>query len=76
MAHCRGALSGEHAHRGHGDLLNHPVAPVHGGGCLSHLAQQLINVDKMSLQAWCALINCLSLQKEHQTAIKVLPACT
>jgi anaphase-promoting complex subunit 3 len=37
---------------------------------LSHLAQQLVDADKMSPQAWCALGNCFSLQKEHQTAIK------
>jgi anaphase-promoting complex subunit 3 len=37
---------------------------------LSHLAQQLVDADKMCPQAWCALGNCFSLQKEHQTAIK------
>jgi len=37
---------------------------------LSHLAQQLIDADKLSPQAWCALGNCFSLHKEHPTAIK------
>ncbi|ELR10852.1 tetratricopeptide repeat domain containing protein [Acanthamoeba castellanii str. Neff] len=43
---------------------------------LSHLAQQLVDADKMCPQAWCALGNCFSLQKEHQTAIKFFQRAT
>ncbi|URD76421.1 Tetratricopeptide repeat [Musa troglodytarum] len=37
---------------------------------LSYLAQELISVDRLSPQAWCALGNCYSLQKDHETALK------
>jgi len=43
---------------------------------LSHLAQQLIDADKLSPQAWCALGNCFSLHKEHPTAIKFFQRAT
>ncbi|KAJ7380485.1 anaphase-promoting complex subunit cdc27 [Desmophyllum pertusum] len=37
---------------------------------LSALAQDLVETDRTSPQAWCATGNCFSLQKEHDTAIK------
>ncbi|XP_010913871.1 cell division cycle protein 27 homolog B isoform X1 [Elaeis guineensis] len=37
---------------------------------LSYLAQELISVDRLSPQAWCAMGNCYSLQKDHETAVK------
>ncbi|KAG4075080.1 hypothetical protein HA402_008145 [Bradysia odoriphaga] len=37
---------------------------------LSALAQNLIAQDKLSPVTWCALGNCFSLHKEHETAIK------
>ncbi|WCJ40847.1 hypothetical protein M5689_021747 [Euphorbia peplus] len=37
---------------------------------LSHLAQELIAVDRLAPQSWCAIGNCYSLQKDHETAIK------
>ncbi|XP_074576933.1 cell division cycle protein 27 homolog B-like [Curcuma longa] len=38
---------------------------------LSYLAQELISVDRLSPQAWCALGNCYSMQKDHETALKI-----
>lgn len=37
---------------------------------LSALAQDLVDIDKLSPEAWCATGNCFSLQKEHDVAIK------
>lgn len=37
---------------------------------LSALAQQAVDVDKYSPEAWCIVGNCFSLQKEPETAIK------
>ncbi|XP_078443361.1 CDC27 family protein isoform X2 [Wolffia australiana] len=37
---------------------------------LSYLAQELISTDRLSPQAWCAIGNCYSLQKDHETALK------
>lgn len=37
---------------------------------LSALAQDLVSQDKLSPVTWCALGNCFSLHKEHETAIK------
>ncbi|KQK17639.1 cell division cycle protein 27 homolog B isoform X4 [Brachypodium distachyon] len=37
---------------------------------LSYLAQELISVDRLSPQAWCAVGNCFSLRKDHETALK------
>ncbi|XP_014674932.1 PREDICTED: cell division cycle protein 27 homolog [Priapulus caudatus] len=37
---------------------------------LSALAQELSDCDKESPEAWCAVGNCFSLQKEHDAAIK------
>uniref|UniRef100_A0A6B2KZ77 UDP-N-acetylglucosamine--peptide N-acetylglucosaminyltransferase SPINDLY n=1 Tax=Arcella intermedia TaxID=1963864 RepID=A0A6B2KZ77_9EUKA len=39
---------------------------------LSYLAQQLTEMDRNSAGAWCAVGNCFSLQKEHETALKFL----
>ncbi|XP_039142291.1 cell division cycle protein 27 homolog B isoform X2 [Dioscorea cayenensis subsp. rotundata] len=37
---------------------------------LSYLAQELISTDRLAPQAWCAMGNCYSLQKDHETALK------
>ena len=37
---------------------------------LSALAQDLIQMDPETPQAWCAVGNCFSLQKEHEAAIR------
>lgn len=37
---------------------------------LSHLAQQVQELDRLAPQTWCVLGNCFSLQKEHETALK------
>ncbi|XP_058101665.1 cell division cycle protein 27 homolog B isoform X2 [Magnolia sinica] len=37
---------------------------------LSYLAQELISTDRLSPQSWCAIGNCYSLQKDHETALK------
>ncbi|XP_068647637.1 cell division cycle protein 27 homolog B-like [Aristolochia californica] len=37
---------------------------------LSYLAQELISTDRLSPQAWCAIGNCYSLQKDHEVALK------
>lgn len=39
---------------------------------LSSLAQDLVDHNKESPVAWCAMANCFSLQKEHDLAIKFL----
>ncbi|KAK9099059.1 hypothetical protein Syun_026104 [Stephania yunnanensis] len=37
---------------------------------LSYLAQELISTDRLASQSWCAIGNCYSLQKDHETALK------
>ncbi|KAK9014039.1 hypothetical protein V6N11_005212 [Hibiscus sabdariffa] len=37
---------------------------------LKYLAQELILVDRFAPQTWCAIGNCYSLQKDHETAVK------
>ncbi|KEH21848.1 cell division cycle-like protein [Medicago truncatula] len=37
---------------------------------LSYLAQELIQTDRLAPQSWCAMGNCYSLQKDHETALK------
>ncbi|KAF7851880.1 hypothetical protein BT93_L2025 [Corymbia citriodora subsp. variegata] len=37
---------------------------------LSYLAQELIATDRLASQSWCAMGNCYSLQKDHETALK------
>ena len=37
---------------------------------LSALAQDLVEEDRESPQAWCTTGNCFSLQKEHEAAIR------
>ncbi|GAB2222023.1 hypothetical protein Droror1_Dr00013220 [Drosera rotundifolia] len=37
---------------------------------LSYLAQELVSTDRLAPQAWCAMGNCYSLQKDHDTALK------
>lgn len=37
---------------------------------LSYLAQELVSTDRLASQSWCAMGNCYSLQKDHETALK------
>ncbi|KAF8031265.1 hypothetical protein BT93_D0458 [Corymbia citriodora subsp. variegata] len=37
---------------------------------LSYLAQELIATDRLAPQAWCAMGNCYSLQRDPETALK------
>uniref|UniRef100_A0A0E0C929 Uncharacterized protein n=1 Tax=Oryza meridionalis TaxID=40149 RepID=A0A0E0C929_9ORYZ len=37
---------------------------------LSYLAQDLVSIDRLSPQAWCAVGNCFALRKDHETALK------
>ncbi|XP_062090877.1 cell division cycle protein 27 homolog B [Humulus lupulus] len=37
---------------------------------LSYLAQELVSTDRLAPQSWCAMGNCFSLQKDHETALK------
>ncbi|XP_027188526.1 cell division cycle protein 27 homolog B-like isoform X2 [Cicer arietinum] len=37
---------------------------------LSYLAQELTQTDRLAPQSWCAMGNCYSLQKDHETALK------
>ncbi|KAJ7969551.1 Cell division cycle protein 27 like B [Quillaja saponaria] len=37
---------------------------------LSYLAQELISTDRLAPQSWCAMGNCYSLRKDHETAMK------
>ncbi|KAL1920559.1 uncharacterized protein VTP21DRAFT_936 [Calcarisporiella thermophila] len=37
---------------------------------LSYLAHELVEFDRLSPQAWCAVGNCFSLKKEHDMAVK------
>lgn len=37
---------------------------------LSYLAQELLQIDRLAPQTWCAMGNCYSLQKDHDTALK------
>lgn len=37
---------------------------------LSFLAQQVLEYDKLSAEAWIVVGNCFSLQKDHETALK------
>ncbi|KAK8545220.1 hypothetical protein V6N12_026058 [Hibiscus sabdariffa] len=37
---------------------------------LSYLARELISTDRLAPQSWCAMGNCYSLQKDHETALK------
>ncbi|CAH9055565.1 unnamed protein product [Cuscuta epithymum] len=39
---------------------------------LSYLAQELVSTDKLAPQSWCAMGNCYSSQKDHETALKNL----
>ncbi|KAL6563551.1 Cell division cycle protein 27 B [Orobanche gracilis] len=37
---------------------------------LSYLDQELISTDRLAPQSWCAMGNCYSLQKDHETALE------
>jgi anaphase-promoting complex subunit 3 len=36
---------------------------------LAHLAQKVVDWDRLSPEAWCVVGNCFSLQKDHETAL-------
>lgn len=36
---------------------------------IAHLAQRVVDFDRLSPEAWCVVGNCFSLQKEHETAL-------
>lgn len=36
---------------------------------IAHLAQKVVDFDRLSPEAWCVVGNCFSLQKEHETAL-------
>ncbi|VVA97829.1 unnamed protein product [Arabis nemorensis] len=38
---------------------------------LGYLAKELISIDRLSPESWCALGNCHSLRKDHETALKM-----
>ncbi|CAN8259119.1 unnamed protein product [Cochlearia groenlandica] len=38
---------------------------------LGYLAQELISVDRLSPESWCAVGNCYSFRKDHDTALKM-----
>ncbi|XP_019102195.1 PREDICTED: cell division cycle protein 27 homolog A-like isoform X2 [Camelina sativa] len=38
---------------------------------LGYLAQELISVDRLSPESWCAVGNCYSLRKDHDSALKM-----
>jgi tetratricopeptide (TPR) repeat protein len=46
------------------------------GTDLAHLAHSLIDQDRLSPQAWCALGNAFSLEREHDQAIKCFMRAT
>ncbi|KAJ1556974.1 anaphase-promoting complex subunit cdc27 [Cladochytrium tenue] len=37
---------------------------------LSHLSHQLLEADRRAPETWCAIGNCFSLKREHDTALK------
>ena len=43
---------------------------------LSHLAHEISDIDRLSPQAWCALGNSFSLQREHDQALKCFKRAT
>lgn len=43
---------------------------------LSFLAHELIDLDRLAPEAWCALGNCFSLQREHDQALKCFKKAT
>ncbi|XP_010535181.1 PREDICTED: cell division cycle protein 27 homolog A isoform X2 [Tarenaya hassleriana] len=38
---------------------------------LGYLAQELLSIDRLAPESWCALGNCYSLQKDHEAALKI-----
>eukprot|EP00934_Nitzschia_sp_Nitz4_P000813 Nitzschia sp. Nitz4//scaffold50_size126154//50869//51894//NITZ4_003681-RA/size126154-exonerate_protein2genome-gene-0.91-mRNA-1//-1//CDS//3329553686//813//frame0 len=36
---------------------------------IAHLAQYVVDFDRLAPEAWCVVGNCFSLQKEHETAL-------
>ena len=43
---------------------------------LSYLAHELMELDRASPEAWCALGNCFSLQRDHDQALKCFKRAT
>src|SRR5687767_6542738 len=43
---------------------------LHKDAALSYLAHELVDFDRRAPQAWIAVGNCFSLQKEHDMALK------
>ncbi|PUU84078.1 hypothetical protein B9Z19DRAFT_1098323 [Tuber borchii] len=43
---------------------------------LSYLAHELVELDRLSPEAWCALGNCFSLQRDHDQALKCFKRAT
>jgi anaphase-promoting complex subunit 3 len=52
------------------DILSTTLYHLRKDKDLSSLAQQVVEVDKLSPEAWCVVGNCFGLQKETDTAIK------
>ena len=43
---------------------------------LAHLAHEAVALDRLSPAAWCVLGNCLSLQREHEAALRAFNRAT
>ncbi|KAH8153153.1 uncharacterized protein LAJ45_02740 [Morchella importuna] len=43
---------------------------------LSYLAHELVELDRLSPESWCALGNCFSLQRDHDQALKCFKRAT
>lgn len=43
---------------------------------LSYLAHDLVDMDRLSPESWCALGNCFSLQRDHDQALKCFKRAT
>ncbi|KAI9192658.1 hypothetical protein LWI28_026160 [Acer negundo] len=52
------------------DIYSTVLYHLKEGMKLSYLAQELITTDRLAPQSWCAMGNCYSLQKDHETALK------
>ncbi|KAL1199464.1 Cell division cycle protein-like protein [Cardamine amara subsp. amara] len=56
---------------GHRHLLMYNCQHLKEEMRLGYLAQELISVDRLSPETWCAVGNCYSLRKDHETALKM-----
>jgi len=67
---CLKMMQGVEPHRMKGlDLLSTVLWQLKKEVELAHLAQQAVDFDRLSPEAWCVVGNCFSLQKEHETAL-------